>query len=416
VNEEVQNNGRAYDLNKIMTPLPNSATDGQLAITSTNPGNGGIALLELGAYIADTPSDSGLEPDTTTTLSWQSPAISVDQKPGVTGTVPKLPDNVSVLPGQACTVYVEVRNFGPTPTLEIEVLEVNWASPHTSSTWPKPWDGSVFDEKPFETSAMGGSIATGIAIPKIPPSSSVVIAVPWEKTPDPLKYTVQDRHFCLLARIVTPGLGADGMSYPEGSVRVEDNYVLQNARIALRNIHINDPSQPAAPGAKPKSHWVRTSNYGGKARNVRLAFELLDAEAQPIRVPTGPLQITATGTSLETLRRSSLGDTLHGDGPVPLQNIDAGIDNLTIAPDETVTFAVDYLPANPADAYALRVSQFVKEASGETLVGGQTFINGYVKGFNIKPETPEPSAGSLVPKWFWWVLLLVLLGLLILFV
>ena len=404
VNEEVAGNGRAYDLNTLAATSANPANS-QLAIISTNPGNGGIALLELGAFVADYATDQGYEPDMISPRCWESPSISLTQANG--GVLATLPPAEDVKGGLPCVLYVQVQNFGATPTTGIEMLDLRWAKASAGLGWPKPWDGSEVDTtspaaiKP----ATGGSIAALTPIPVIPAFGSVIVGpIDWAAAPDPSQYGAQDGHFCLLARIVTPGLGINGLSYPEGGNLAAN--VLNNARIAWRNIHIINPI------TNKISHRpvVLAANYSGAAMKVHLVFELLDAQGQIMRAPSGQVHITATGASLAALRRSSLGEKLHDNEPMPLPDVDVGIGNLILAPGETVAFTVDYVPVTPLDAYAVRVIQFAEKAGQETLIGGQTFVCGQVSGFPIKP----PSKGKS-KCWCWWWLLLLLVILLLLF-
>lgn len=407
VNEQISGKGRAYDLNTIAATSTN-LVDSELNILSTNPGNGGIALIELGAFLADDNGDRGSEPNINTQYPWQSLAISLTQANG--GTLTTLPPYEDVKGGQPCYLYVEVKNFGSTPTLGIETLDLKWAKASGGLGWTKPWDGSIPD--PVTGTVMGGSIKTGVLItPAIPAFGSTIFGpIEWMNTPDPSKYSVQDGHFCLLARIVTPNLGADGMSYSEGTDLVAN--VLNNARIAWRNIHIINPIT----GKFSDRGGVQIANYSAVSMDVRLAIELLNSEGERFQPPSRSVLISVTDSSLEILRHSSLGDALNGEEPVPLPNIESGIGNITLAPNETASFTLDYI-ANPTDSYAVRVIQYAKEISGERLIGGQTFVKGQVKGFPIKSSTPDdqPSDSNYQQKQPWWWLLLIILVLLMLY-
>jgi hypothetical protein len=409
VNEQVSGKGRAYDLNTIAATSTNSV-DSELKIVSTNPGNGGIALLELSTFLADDNGDQGREPNINTPSPWQSLAISLTQANG--GPLITLPPNENIKGGIPCYLYVEVKNFSSTPTVGIETLDLKWAKASAGLGWEKPWDGSVFDQAPFQASKMGGKIQTGVKIPVIPALGRTIVGpIEWVDTPDPSKYSVQDGHFCLLARIVTPGLGADGMSYPEGNNLVAN--VLNNARIAWRNIHIINPIT----GKFSDRGGVQIANYTELTMNIRLAIELLNSEGERFQPLSRSVLLSVTGASLDVLRRSSLGDNLNDEEPFVLPNIESGIDNITLAPDETASFTLDYI-ANPTDSYAVRVIQYAKEINGERLIGGQTFVKGQVNGFPIKPSNPDgqPPVNSDAPKQrWWWLLLVVILILLILY-
>ncbi len=316
-----------------------------------------------------------------------------------------MPPSEDVLGGQTSYLYVEVNNFSAYPTLGIEQLDLRWAKASAGLSWPKPWDGTVFDAPPFQASSLGGIIQSGVTIPAIPPFGKVVVGpLPFTNTPDPSKFTAQDGHFCLLARIVTPGLGAEGMSYPEGSDLVAN--VIYNARIAWRNIHIIK----AIPFEIGDRAGVQLANYTGTVVSARIGFEVLNRDGNLIEVPTGSIRILASGTSLAALQQSSLEGLFREEEPIPLPNIKAGIDNLSLAPGQVVNFIVNYQAVNPQEPYAVRVTQFVKESTGERLIGGQTFVHGQVQGFAIKLDPLEPELPSTlnIPKGLWWFLLLIL--------
>jgi hypothetical protein len=103
VNEELDGKGRAYNLATIAA-TPATAADSVLAITSTNPGNGGLSLLQLGPYVADTLTDHRAEPDATTATPWESLAISVRQSVFTGSGLPPYQDAIG---GQTNQVYVE---------------------------------------------------------------------------------------------------------------------------------------------------------------------------------------------------------------------------------------------------------------------------------------------------------------------
>jgi hypothetical protein len=406
VNEEVSRKGRAYDLSTIAA-TPNTPVGSELNIVSTNPGNGGIALLQLGAFLADDKNDLGREPNTTNTpYPWGSLAISVIQSSVIAPAT--LPPYENVTGGKPSYLYVEVKNFGSTPTLGIETLDLRWAKASSGLGWPAPWNDTISD--PVTGTTMGGTIKV-VNIPEIPAFGSKIVGpITWTDTPDPSKYSIQDGHFCLLARIVTPNFGAYGMSYPEqDSNPVYDDdlvtNVLNNARIAWLNVHIINPIT----GKFADRGGVQIVNYTKAPMAVRLAIELLDSEGERFQPPAESVLISATGASLDLLRRSSLGDGFNSDKPIALPNIESGIDNITLAPNEAASFIVDYI-TNPTDSYAVTVLQYAKESSRERLIGGQTFVKGKVKGFPIKPSTPDDSLpeGSGIQQIWWWILLVIL--------
>jgi hypothetical protein len=444
VNDEVAGMIRAYDILGGTVSIANDGTntDSLLATTvTTDPGNGGIALLQLGPYVQDYTGDSGLEPDSNDPDPlWES--VNIVATPFDLGNRASLPvpgtdtavgvgeDGSDTILGTGSNtryIYVQVNNFGPTPTTGIEQLNLYWAKGSSAIGWPAPWDGSV--PNPTHSTAfptLGAAIALGVDIPQIAPStpsktSSVIVGpVPWSNVPDPTQFDPQDGHFCLLARIVTPNANYventgetsqdsslqafAGMSFPEESgsnANLTDN-VQNNARIAWRNIHIITPAQEmqliSAGEGSPTSYFVlppvvSLTNYGAIPLHVRIGFELLDTQRRPMREPLGELLISATGKSLQVLERSSLErlpqhPSRRHHGRAGLPHIGSGIDNIRIEPGETLAFHVEYAAPPGAHHYALRANAYAKGPGGERLIGGQTFVYGHVEGFGTKPRHP----------------------------
>lgn len=339
VNDETNDpsNGwvRSYDLATLAaiadTPSDTSSEVLSNAVTSQS-GNGGIALVGLGAYIGDTATDTTApqEPDPSATTApdvcWESPNIvaTIEDTPGLTTLpVPYADPQIGIGPDGTDTVlggiqryiYVQVNNFSPRATAGLEQLHLYWGKASATLSWPQPWDGNATPD-PFAGLPVGQIIAvpTGMqTVPKIPGFGKVIIGpIPWT-TPDPTQYSVQDGHFCLLARLATPNAyyaentpedtttPADsslrafaGMSFPEASGQPADlnNNVANNARIAWRNIHII-ATEPGGGGgtAGPAIRFppgVSITNYGPIPLQLRIAFEILDEAAKPVRSPWDP--------------------------------------------------------------------------------------------------------------------------------
>jgi hypothetical protein len=414
---------RAYDIATLAAISDDeSSTDSQLVSNAVadQKGNGGIALLNLGPYVQDDSADPGLEPDTTDpNPPWESTNIvaTIFSAPNQTTLpVPYADPDISIGPdgsdtvlgGTTRNIYVQVNNFGTTQTTGLEQLNLYWGKASSTLNWPVPWDGSVFDLPPYATSAMGGIIQLGVSIPPIGPSQQAIVGpVSWN-TPDPTQYTVQDGHFCLLARIVTPNanyaenqagdpaipqdtsvLAFAGMSFPEGT-NVNTN-VVNNARIAWRNIHIV-ATEPAGGTAIRIPPSVVAINHGIAPLHLRIGFELLDADRRLVREPPGQLHITATGKALDILERSALGRLPRHDaarpqhGRIALTRIAEGIDRIRLEPGENLAFHVEYAAPPGLRDYAVRAKAFAQEAGTERLIGGQTFVYGHVAGFSTKPR------------------------------
>jgi hypothetical protein len=429
VNDEVGGWVRGYDLGTLADTQNTPAdTDSQVApnhITDER-GNGGIALVQLGCYVQDEASDGGVEPDTATdtapNVPWESPGIVAtifDMPDQLTLPVPYAdPDpglgadgSDTVLGNATRQIYVQVNYTGAMPTTGLEQLQLYWGKASATLNWPAPWDGSETDSG--TGAKLGGPIGSPITIPSIvgtPPGQTpppfIAGPVAWQ-TPDPTDYTVQDGHFCLLARIVTPNgfyaentagdpslpgdtsIGAfAGMTVPEGS-NLLDN-VVANARIAWRNIHIVATEPPGGTAIRLPPGVVAT-NFGRTPLHLRFAFTLLDERRRIIREPGGQLLVSATGSSLALLQRSSLQSLPHVDARRPnhrrarVPHLATGIDRLRLEPRAMLVFHVDYEPPAGLLHYAIRASAFAQQAGGERLIGGQTFVYGRVEGLSVSP-------------------------------
>ncbi len=416
-----------------LAAIANNAADTSSRVVSNqstpvNPiGNGGIAIVPLGAWIGDTGSDSGVEPDSSAlNIAWDSRNIvaagAVDNAvPGVGGTLPTPATDPSgsntILGGAGLrNIYVRVDNFSKTtPTGGLDVVNVYWAKGSATLDWPIPWDGNGPSD-PQQQEPLGGIVALGAPVGVIPPGGYTIVGpIAWTKIPDPTKYLGDDGHFCLLARVVTPNahyfenvspdtpggtnppdsslMAYAGMSFPErgGSHALLIDNVVDNARIAWRNIHIANPGDNS--GA-----FIRINHlaFGGRLKttmHVRISLELLNARQVAVEVPANLLHVRASGRSLEALEKSSLGrfarelprHARHGEHRRhPLRLPSHGISGIPVGHGETIGFhvEVDRSDEHRLHNHALRASAWVVVDGQERLVGGQTFVFGHVLGLH----------------------------------
>lgn len=182
-------------------------------------------------WSADTPLDTGVEPDPSTAPMWQSEDIWVrNQQDGLTYQDHQNPVyRPSGSPPNY--VYVRVRNRSCGHP-DHGNLKVYWAKASTALSWPAPWDGSV-----TSPALMGGAIGT-LATGTIPGRGSTVLEFPWSP-PNPSDYTMfggDKNHFCLLARIETTAAPPYGMTSPEASYLYEN--VKNNNKIVWKNVEV----------------------------------------------------------------------------------------------------------------------------------------------------------------------------------
>jgi sugar lactone lactonase YvrE len=386
VNEEVAKKGRGYDIATIAA-IGTSTAANDLDIVSTNPGNGGIALVTAKVpvlYIRDNAADAGVQPNTTTNRAWESVDVWVRQ----------LNDGIAVgedvMGGQPCYVYVRITNKGLSASDGSDIARLYWAKAKTGLSWPAPWDGSVALD--------GGTVAAPQTTGIVQPGLSKIVVFNWASAPDPANYG-NDGHFCLLACIATSGAPEfEGFQGPN----LQQN-VLDLRKVAWRNIHI-------VAVAKMKMGDVVMANYTARAMQAQLAFEILDTKARRIDPVGADLLLTPKGAALDKLRevqveRPFLEDLGHGVFRV--LDIAAGIPRLTLQPGESIPFGLEYISARETRGHAVRAIQFALEGASRTTIGGQTFVAGAVQGFTERRKQRRRIA-------FWpWITAAVALALLI---
>lgn len=366
VNDQGQNQGASFTANgtvwkwDVTSPF-NRINFVPSGIHTTYPGNGGASLLQPFLIIADTTTDKGTEPDTTTTRPWVSPDITVS----------------SDQPNANVTVSVVVSNNGMMYSAGTEKLKLYWAKASAGLSWPAPWDNSLTDPKAGLT--MGNLIGTQ-ALPVISAEGSHVAQFTW-KTPDPSKYTVGDGHFCLLARIESSSDAPFGLTFPESSNLVAN--ALNNSRIGWVNIHIVNP----VTGKLRVGGGVILANYTVKEMNASLTFELLGADAKPLDAGGGSLLLTPKGTAAEEKLLARREVENLGNGVFQVLNISRGIENIRLKPGEMMNVTAEFVTEQRLKGAVLGVMQSDHTDGHVNLIGGQTFVYGRVSGF------PSASTG-----------------------
>jgi hypothetical protein len=388
INDQGQNEGGSFTANGVVwkwdvTAPFNSTNFSSSGIHTTSPGNGGASLLQPFFVMADTATDKGIEPDTTTTRPWQSPDITIS----------------SDQPNQLVDVSVSVRNKGMMDSAGTEQLKLYWAKASAGLAWPAPWDDTVHDAT-GET--MGRLIGTK-TLPVISAGGSHSATFPWT-TPDPTKYTIGDGHFCLLARIESSSRPPYGMTFPELDNLFVQN-ALNNSRIAWVNIHIVNP----AGGMVRAGGGVILANHTAKPMNASITLELLGADGKPMDPRQGSLLLTARGTAQEKLSGHRELENL-GDGVFRVINVSLPIENIRLEPGEMMNVQAEFITEQRLKGAALTVTQSEQTGGLANIIGGQTFVYGHVAGFH--PVGSGKKGGCLWP-WSWFAGLFLLLASLI---
>jgi hypothetical protein len=332
VNEQIAGNGRGYDIATIAA-IGTSTTTNDLDIVSTNPGNGGIALVNMKApilYIRDNAADTGKEPNTTTLVAWESPDIWPRQNND--GATPAGAVSEPILGGSQAYVYMRITNKGLSPSDGSEVVRLYWAKAKSGLSYPAPWNGVVATD--------GGTVNTQQVVPPIAPGQSQLNVFVWATTPNPADYPGKDGHFCLLAQIATAASpefeGFQGTNLQQN--------VLNLNKVAWRNIHI-------VPVAKMELGQLVAANYTHREMVAQIAFEILDAAARPLHPAGGQLLITPDDAAIEKLRAHRTDRPFLenlGHGVFRLLDIATGIPCLKLEPGEVLHFGLNYVPDGEA--------------------------------------------------------------------
>jgi hypothetical protein len=322
-------------------------------------------------WSADSPQDTGDEPDTATAALWQSDDIWVrNSNDGITNQ-----EHQNPVYGSPNYVYVRVRNRSCGSPAS-GTLKLYWAKASSALSWPAPWDGSV--TTPALMGLLIGSQATGMVNAR----GSQILTFTWSP-PNPDDYAAfgADRnHFCLLARIETSGTAPYGMTYPETS-NLADN-VRNNAKIVWKNVEV-------ATGGH-RSAAFTLSNFRDEEQEFGFAIavpdgERFDREEWKILVRPDP----EFGKRLESEGLVKL----DADGRFAIAKPGEPIGRFRLAPGEHRTLDVDLEHVGKLQPEAmvivLDVLQYAYEKDRPIPLGGQRLVfKLYSRPRWARPELP----------------------------
>jgi aryl-phospho-beta-D-glucosidase BglC (GH1 family) len=304
--------------------------------------------------IRDNFADPGTEPNTTTTLGYESPDIWVrPTADGIEGDAP-------IQGGLPCVVYVRVTNKGqaPYPADGNDVVALYWAQASAGLSWPAPWNGSVPKQ---------GGMITATPIGALAANQSKLIPITWLVTPNPIDYPNSDGHFCLIAVITKQASQATLAKFEfEGFEGPNLNQsVLKLNNVGWHNIHIL-PTAKMRVTPRLKLGDVVVANHTDREMRAQLGFEVLDAAARPLNRDRVQLLIDPEPAALEKLRaqradRAALEELGHGTFRVldPAE----GIPQLDLRPGESLQFGLTCaMSGNPA-GYAVRAIQYARDGA-----------------------------------------------------
>ncbi|MBI4647900.1 MAG: hypothetical protein HY738_15245, partial [Bacteroidia bacterium] len=332
-------------------------------------------------FMKDTPSDNGIEPNTTSWPIWISEDIWVrNQQDGI-----QEHENPVYSPTQPVYVYVKIRNRGCSSSLGTEELNLRWAKASTALSWPENWDGStdlVDGDLSTQPNAIAGNLIATQPIGIIQPGETTILEFAWNP-PNPDDYYVinpEPGHFCLLARIVAAN---DPMAVTE-TASLGAN-VVNNNNIVWKNLTIVQGGKNISTAISNVKNIETCYNLAFKVpieeannsiiNNAKITIDLGEALYQKW-VNGGQL---ATGIEIDTTQRYSLKIIS------PL----AKIKNLIFQPGEMQFFnlRVNYSALHNDE----QKSDFMLDAVQEYCIDSS--VTGGVRFAFHKPVCPIPYAG-----------------------
>lgn len=318
--------------------------------------------------IRDTQLDAGLEPNPDTGPMWVSEDIWVRNLDdhGLAHQNPEYSqaqlDNF---------VQVRVTNLGSAPASG--TLKVYWAKAATGLGWPTQWMSHA-----VAGVLWGDQLPDTKSIVALAPGATTIFSFPW-KVPNPADFLVfgaEKGHFCLLARIEPVG-GNPETSDVYGNVR-------DHRGIAWKNVSIVEGPM--------KEGSVVVRNTSAVAADIRL--ELADLPVFPGR-PASFLEYGTIDVELGTELterwvaggRQGQGFEVLPDGCLRLRSANAWIGGLRMEPEERQPISVDFHfnRTAPRADFRFDILQYVSEASGNVLVGGERFLVPAPAACNIDP-------------------------------
>jgi hypothetical protein len=241
-------------------------------------------------WFADTPEDTGVEPNPSTDPMWVSEDIWIRNQDNSLN----FHEHQNPVWGQENYVYVRVRNRGCSNYTAADhnfAVQLYWAKASTSLGWPSPWTGQTSTDSEGNVVELGKMIGEQKVediymtdVPEDRNAGEAILKFPW--TPpnkDQYVSSGQDQnHFCLLARLIDPTAANDGMGKAEevgGGDALYAN-VQNHRRIIWKNVEVASEPTPdatvvlswatlgAAPGGGPVSLSFVTPPDAGPAASL----------------------------------------------------------------------------------------------------------------------------------------------------
>ncbi|MEO5674761.1 MAG: tyrosinase family protein [Chitinophagales bacterium] len=258
-----------------------------------------------------------------------------------------------------------------------------WESPDDEDLYKTYFDPSVVSPPIYDDARL--------RIPILQPGESVIMQIPWFP-PNPDNYScfglTDQNHFCLLARIVTPGALNEGMSTAEIADVGYNAYY--NNNIAWKNIQVYDVQAGSGLVACVLMRNMQKEN----------SYNKLQIKSQE----TGDLCYFKNGTAILILPQhlfdlwrsgGSVGQNIQvlSDGKIKLLNENAWIGNILLERDEMYEVCIEFQVSTiPREGNAFQVN--LEQEDEVKFIGGEQFTLRYVQRRFEKPAGSENFSNS----------------------
>jgi hypothetical protein len=318
----------------------------------------------------DTPQDTGGEPNTLSSVMYESDDIWVRlQNDGATYQEHQNPQYGTPGPNY---VYVRVRNRGCSAA-QSGTVRLYWAKASTALGWPAPWDGSV-----TTPALMGGTIGSK-ATGSVNGGGFIILEFPWSP-PNPADYSsfgADKSHFCLLSRIETSSSSPFGMTVAETS----DLYanVKNNNNIVWKNVTVVGPG-----GSRVGCVTVGIITKRATVAKIVFAVRGEKKGSAESLFKWGKVEVTL-GRRLFGLWKeggsAGAGIQVSGTYGIRVLKPNAWIGNLKFRRGELDTVCVEFAPLERAGGFRVfrfdivqHESRMIGRRSIDRVVGGQSFV------------------------------------------
>lgn len=312
-------------------------------------------------YIRDNSADTGVEPNLTTDIIWDSPDVWIRNKPDGKE---EHENPYYTTEHFSAVIYVRVHNNGKVRYNGGNWLHVYWALASTgirSATWK--------GRELYNNRHVTGEALRAMHIDSIEPGESGIVQVNWSLPQDLMKNDNEVKHhFCILARIMNSSV--DDKYDPEGPIYFD---VKGDRQIAQKNVTVLN-MQDARNGA---SVFVR--NIYGDARSYSL-------EIRP-RTEAGKRLFTDAKVSLEMSqpvfnawdrggRRAKNIAYVPAENPQRVEwlSSESRVENICLAGKEFDKVTLKLEPVASNLVFLNRTFDLIQRDAAGNIVGGETFV------------------------------------------